>query len=159
MPLRFVLFADAGLPDLALLFAGVPDAGRAFAVPRDEDAVAFMVKRLANVGRDPLGLEEIGIVAHGGPGHVLIGSQRLCLLSLPGMEDGLRALGIFLRPTGRLRLLACEAASGAEGSAFVSAFAQALRRRVLAASARLGDGRAKVDTLAEPDGSVVRLDR
>lgn len=157
MPLRFVLFADAGLPDLALLFAGVPDSGRAFAVPRDEDAVVFMVERLANVGRDPHGLEEIGIVAHGGPGHVLIGSQRLCRSSLPGMENGLRALGSLLHPAGRLRLLACEAAAKDEGWAFIAALAQALRRRVLASSARLGNGRAVVDTLAEPNGTVVRL--
>ena len=159
IPARFVLFADAGLPDLALLFAGVPGAGHAFAVPRDVDAVAFMVERVANVRRDPLGLEEIGIVAHGGPGQVLLGHQSLCLPSLPGMQDSLRALGGFVRPTGRLRLLACEAAAGDQGSAFVTALAKALRRRVLAASSRLGDGCAIVDRLVEPDGRVIRLDR
>lgn len=157
VPLRFVLFADAGLPDLALLFAGVPDAGRAFAIPRDADAAAFMAGRVAGARRDPLGLEEIGIVAHGGPGHVRIGRQRMCLSSLPGMEDSLRMLGGFLRPTGRLRLLACEAAAGDEGSVFVAALAQTLRRRILAASVRLGNGEAVMDTLVEPNGTIRSL--
>ena len=148
-PPRFAVFLDAALPDLAMLLPGIPGDGVGIEIPPDADALPHMARALAELCVGPEGLEELGIVAHGGPGRLTIGRHSLTTPLLRAQAPTLREIGCCLRLRGRMRLMGCNVAAGARGQEFGVTMARLLGRPVVAATGTLGDGRAEFDAIFE----------
>ncbi len=146
-PPRFAVFLDAALPDLAMLLPGIPRDGVGIEVPPDADALPHMARALAELCVGPEGLEELGIVAHGGPGQLAIGRHSLTTTLLLAQASTIREIGRCLRPHGRMRLMGCNVAAGARGREFGVTMARLLGRPVVAATGTLGGGRAEFDAV------------
>lgn len=145
--LRFVLFADAGLPDLKILFAGIPDQGLGIRLSREANALACIVKILGNLSMPAGSLEEIGLLSHGKPGHLAIGNQFLTTSLLLKQAALLLTIGSWLHPSGRVRLMGCNVAAGPCGREFGSTMANLLGRTVVGATGMLGHGKAQFDAI------------
>lgn len=150
----FAVFVDADLPDIQHLLTGVAKNGIAVMVARDQEPVDCMSKSLAALHCPAESLLEIGILAHGWPGYIGLGTG-LGTQHLADVADGLQVLGGKLRAEGRFRIMACNVAQGQKGRDFVAKLSLMTQRTVLASSNSLGNGLNALDVCMEPDGSLV----
>lgn len=133
--MREIAFILADAPDLGTLLEGLrPDVG-AVVVDAFGDGLSIIAAALA--GRR--GLDAVHIVSHGEPGMLHLGRLALDAAALEAHGAEVAALGDALAPGGEILLYGCDVARGAEGRAFVEAFADLAGANVSASDDATGD--------------------
>lgn len=113
-----IVFIDSRVADIPLLLNGLASDEQAFIVNGGSDGFAQIAAMLASNGLT--GLSSISIVGHGAPGEIELGSSVIDDAGLAGDAAALAAIGQSLASGGTLALYACDTASGATGSQFIS---------------------------------------
>ena len=127
-----VLFVDPGIPDLAMLLAGIVPGRRVFVLEAASDGVRAIADILDREGL--AGLSAIDVVAHGAPGSVRLGDATLDDSYVANNDSTLRRIGRALAPGATLALHACDVAGGPEGNRFLPALSSALGGATVAAA-------------------------
>ena len=71
---------------------------------------------------------ELHVVAHGEPGVLHLGGERLTAASIADQANDLARIGRAMAPGGVIALTACEVADGPEGRALLDALAEVVPR-------------------------------
>lgn len=132
---REVAFILADAPDLATLMDGLRPEVTPVIVDAFGDGLSTITRALAGY-RD---LTAIHIVSHGAPGLVHLGRLDLDAEALAVRAADMTAIGAALADDGEVLLYGCDVARGAEGRAFVEAFADAVCANVSASDDPTGD--------------------
>jgi hypothetical protein len=129
-----VVFFESSVANYQILRQGVSTATDSVVLDSTGDGLREMAAFLA--GRH--NLTSIGVVAHGAPGAVSLGTGTLNLRSLGGYTPELAAVGSALGRGGELDLWSCDVAAGQAGVSLVRDLAVATDAGVAAASHTVG---------------------
>jgi hypothetical protein len=129
-----VVFFESSVRDVQVLRQGLGAGTDAVFLDSAGDGVRQMAAFLA--GRHDLA--SIGIVAHGAPGAVALGTETLDQRSLAADKVELAVIGSALAPGGELDLWSCDVAAGDVSASFVSGLAAATRAGVAASDHPIG---------------------
>jgi len=110
-----VVFFESSVANYQILEQGLGAGTDAVLLDSSGDGLREMAAFLA--GRH--GLTSIGVVAHGAPGLVALGTALLDVHSLAGYTRELAVLGSALGRGGELDLWSCDVATGPEGASLV----------------------------------------
>ncbi|MBI1291051.1 DUF4347 domain-containing protein, partial [bacterium] len=116
-----IVFIDSRVEDAGDLLAGIdPSADIVFLDP-DRDGV----EQIAEVLASRSDVEAIHILAHGGSGHLTLGSGELNVDTIDGVHAGrLGEIGASLSANADILIYGCDFAAGQDGLAAVSALAE-----------------------------------
>ncbi|HWY86649.1 MAG TPA: DUF4347 domain-containing protein, partial [Gemmataceae bacterium] len=129
-----VVFFESSVTDYQVLRQGLDMGTDAVLLDGGGDGFREMAAFLA--GRH--GLTSIGVVAHGTPGMVALGTALLDAHSLAGYTRELAVLGSALDRGGELDLWSCDVGAGQEGAALVGDLAATTGAGVAAADHAVG---------------------
>jgi N-acetylneuraminic acid mutarotase len=129
-----IVFFESSVANYQVLCQGLSAGTNAVILDAGGDGLKEMAAFLASRH----GLTSIGVVAHGSPGAVELGTETLTEESLTRYSHELAALGSALAPGGELDLWSCDVAAGSGGSAFVRDLAALTGVAVAAADHAVG---------------------
>jgi microcystin-dependent protein len=112
------VFIDSRVSDIQDVLNGIASDEQAFIINDAGDGLAQIATILKTDGLS--GLSSISIVGHGAPGEIVLGSTAITDASLSTDASALAGIGASLAPDGKLALYACDTATGAVGSQFIS---------------------------------------
>ncbi len=142
-----ILIADAQLEDLNVLLAGLMPNTKVWLVQRNENAMPFIFKALAEPN-----LSKLHLLAHGVSGGILLGNKTLTATDFRRQFDGAAQRDLDIA------FWSCETGAGEEGLAFVQAVADATGAKVSATSGLIGaadkNGSWKLDVSVQPPFSA-----
>jgi N-acetylneuraminic acid mutarotase len=129
-----VVFFESAVADFQILAAALKPGTDGVVLDSGGDGLKEMAAFLANRHH----LTSIGVVAHGAPGAVALGTQVLDAESLSRHAFDLEVLGSALAPGGELDLWSCDVAAGEEGLCLMRDLAEATGAGVAAAEHMVG---------------------
>ncbi len=132
--LETLVFVDASVDSSDILTAGLGPQARLHHLSPTGNPLA----EIARAAVDAAPFHRMAILAHGGPGHVLLCGQRIDRRALEAETDAVARIARSLAPAGEVVLLACSTAQGSAGRAFVTALEEALGVPVHASETDLG---------------------
>jgi hypothetical protein len=133
-PARQVVFFEPAVADYQVLRQGLAAGTEAVVLDGGADGLSQMAAYLAGQHN----LASVGVVAHGRPGAVQLGSTELDSSALAGHAAELAAVGAALAPGGELDLWSCDVAAGPAGHALVQGLAAATGAAVAASAHEVG---------------------
>lgn len=113
------LFVDSRVPDLQNIVDAAQEGVTVVVLDPAQDGV----RQIAQAVEGKSGVASIGIVSHGAPGVLLLGSGPLFAGNLQAHAADLQAIGATLADTGDILLYGCDVGAGEQGAAFVGALA------------------------------------
>src|SRR5438045_358353 len=125
-PATAVIFFESAVADYQILRQGLGVGTDAVLLDSGGDGLKEMAAFLA----DRHDLRAIGVVAHGSPGVMALGTMALSLENVGHYAPELAAAGSALAPGGELDLWSCDVGEGQAGFALVGALAAATGARV-----------------------------
>jgi N-acetylneuraminic acid mutarotase len=128
------VFFEASVANYQALVKGLAAGTDAVVLDSGGDGLKEMTAFLASRH----GLTAIGLVAHGAPGALALGTLTLGEQDLEVRAHDLAALGSALSPGGEIDLWSCDVAAGKEGASFVQKLAAAAGAGVAAAAHAVG---------------------
>jgi hypothetical protein len=131
---RSVVFFESSVADYQVLKEGLAAGRDAVVLDSNGDGLREMAAFLA--GRT--GLMTVGVVAHGSPGALALGTATLDAENLGSYTRELAAVASALGRGGELDLWSCEVAAGQAGQALVRDLATATGARVAASEQAVG---------------------
>jgi len=117
---REIYFIDAGLTDIAVLTAELPQGAEVHLLSRQADGLDQMLAAVC----ERTGFTAIHILSHAEPARLALGDGWLTREGLETRADDLARLGQALAAGGDLLLYGCELAKGDAGQDFVARMAQ-----------------------------------
>jgi N-acetylneuraminic acid mutarotase len=134
-PAHAVVFFESAVPNYQVLRQSLDAGTDAVLLDQGGDGLKEMAAFLA--GQHDL--TSIGIVAHGSPGMVSLGTLDLDAVSLSRYTRELTVIGSALAPGGELDLWSCEVAAGEAGNLLTHDLAAAAGAAVAASDQNVGD--------------------
>ncbi|MDD2863255.1 MAG: DUF4347 domain-containing protein, partial [Methylococcales bacterium] len=138
-----ILIADAQLEDLNVLLAGLMPNTKVWLVQRNENAMSYIFKALAEPN-----LNKLHLLAHGVSGGILLGNKTLTATDFRRQFDGASQRDLDIA------FWSCQTGAGAEGLAFVQAVAEVTGAKVSATSGLIGaadkNGSWELDVSVQP---------
>ena len=138
-----ILIADAQLEDIDILLAGLMPNTKVWLVQRNENAMSYIFKALAEPN-----LSKLHLLAHGVSGGISLGEKTLTATDFRRQFDGAAQRDLDIA------FWSCETGAGAEGLAFVQAVAEATGAKVSATSGLVGsadkNGSWELDVSVQP---------
>jgi Ca2+-binding RTX toxin-like protein/acetolactate synthase small subunit len=129
-----LVFIDAGVADYQTLLAGIKPGESAFLLDANQDGLAQISAVLAQYNN----ISAIHIVSHGSAGNLYLGNSGLNLDTLGNYTSLLQGWVKSLTSDADIFLYGCDVASGLEGAALVSEFAQLTQADIAASTNRTG---------------------
>jgi len=129
-----ILFVDSAVPDREVLLAGVDPRTKIVLLSSTGDPLG----QISDLLDGCTGVQQLAILAHGGPGHLRLSGQILDTNALSRATGYLARIRDTLAPTAEIVLVACEAGAGEAGARFTEALEAALDVPVHTATTPLG---------------------
>ncbi|TAF56802.1 MAG: DUF4347 domain-containing protein [Oscillatoriales cyanobacterium] len=129
-----ILFIDAKVENSDSLARGATAGTEVFVL----DSIADGVDRITRILTNCSNLDSVQIVAHGEEARVQLGSAELCSDNLESYSHLLQQWGNSLSERGNILLLACRAAAGESGAAFVRRLSEITGRDIAASTGLVG---------------------
>src|SRR5689334_19495502 len=133
-PTRAVVFFESSVADYQILRHGLEAGTDAVLLDSSGDGLAEMATFLGHYHD----LASIGVVAHGAPAAMFLGTATLDLQSLGKHRNELRAMGSALAPGGELDLWSCDIGAGQAGASLLDNVALATGAGVAATGHKIG---------------------
>jgi N-acetylneuraminic acid mutarotase len=132
---RSIVFFESAVADYQVLRQGLAEGTDAVLLDSGGDGLSEMAAFLAN-RHD---VSAIGVVAHGSPGAVALGTMTFNAASVAACGADLGVVSAALALGGELDLWSCNVAAGEEGAALAHALATVTGAKVAAATHAVGD--------------------
>jgi hypothetical protein len=129
-----IVFVDQGLPDLAVLLAGIDAGAEIILLDPSRDGIDQIAEALR--GRE--GIKALHILSHGSAGSVQLGDSILNLDNLDAYAEQLQGWGAALDPNADILLYGCNVAAGSEGELFIEQLAHLTQADIAASNNATG---------------------